>query len=359
MADDDRTGEELAMVAFDEETQSAPTDDGIAGDDLLHRIDAEFAESSEPGFVEISDARPTNLAVNKGDTVSIMEGPYEDNPGSDFASEFDHIMDMHAAAQAASPTNDLDAHVRLEAAKREEENELAPFTCINPVSLYRGNLGQTVTLKPGATLSTSVFADGDPQLVSFWPGDDREVCPVTVTAAPVLPYSSNILRAVAVIKWGVHGAKFEVRIDVGTGFEVTINASNVYLSVYLEGGDFSGSSPADVSDHLVGGAIGFQQSDHQQPVIRSINSNGTIQNGGTFTALRPAFATSLLSFERSDISGPTTLNFLDQNGTIRFVRQYAALAYIGSPISLPGEIASVQVSNGGAGTNLTLVFGLF
>lgn len=343
-----------------DDVQEETDDDAHAlTDDLFHRIDEEFEDSSD--YTEIADSDgPAHLAVSGGDTVSIMEGPYDDNPGSAFASEFDEILDRHAAVNAAFPTNDLDAYTQLQAQQRAAENAIAPFTCINPASADRGNLGQSVLLKPGRTISTSVFADGEPQLVANWPGDDREACPVVVTAAPALPYSSNIARIVAKIQWGVHGAKFEVLVDVGTGFELTISASNVYLSLYLEGGDFTTSGAATETDTLASGAIGFQQADHQQAVVRSVRSAGLVTGaGGGFTVSRPAFATSLLSFERSDTGGPTTLTFRDQNNTTIFVRQYAALAYVGAPISLPSEIASVFVTNGGADSKITLVFGLF
>lgn len=333
-------------------------------DDLLHRIDEEFADDSPEGLVEIADSRRTHLFISGGNTTSIMEGSYQDNPGSDFPSEFDHLLDNYARADANSPANDLDMHVRVRDIEQAEANAIAPFACINPASFDRGNLGQSVLLKAGALVNpliVSIFADGEEQMVAFWPGEAREACPVTVTAAPVLPYSAGIVRAVAVIKWGVHGAKFEVEVDLGTGFSLTINASNVYLSLYLEGGTFTGGSgAATMVDQIVAGSIGFQQADHQQPVVRSVPSAGTVAAAGTFTVLRPAFATSLLSFERGDISGPTTLAFRDQNGTTRFTRQYGALVYIDTPISLPGEIASILVTNGGAAaTNINLVFGLF
>ena len=342
-----------------EDVQEATDDvDPALPVDLLHRIDQEFEDFSSGGCVDIADpGGPIHLVSNGGDTTSIVEGPYDDNPGSAFASEFDVILDRHAAVNAAFPTNDLDAHTQLQAEQRAAENAVAPFTCINPASLDRGNLGQSVLLKPGISPATSVFLDGDPQMVAFWPGDDREACPVTVTAAPQLPYSTSIVRAVANIKWGCHGAKFEALVDIGSGFELSINASNVYLSLYLEGGDFTGSTPASMGEQIVAGAIGFQQASHQQAVVRSVRSIGNV--AGTFTALRPAFATSLLSFERGDTGGPTTLNFLDQNGTTIFIRTYPAATYVGSPISLTSEIAAVRVTNGGAATPFTLIFGLF
>lgn len=335
------------------------TDEEIGGD-LLHRINEEFSDSSPEGLVEIADADgPVHLASSGGDTTSIMEGPYQDSRGDAFPTEFDRVLDMHAAANAAFPENDLDVHTQLQNMQRAAENEVAPFTCINPASLDRGNLGQTLTLLPGIETSVSVFADGPEQMAAFWPGDDREACPVTVTSAPVLPYSSSIVRAVARIKWGVHGAKFEVLVDVGTGFELPINASNVYLSLYLEGGSFIGGGEPTMGDQLVAGAIGFYSADHQQAVVRSVRS-GSIAAAGTFTAQRPAFATSLLSFERDDLSGPTTLEFLDQNSVRRSERQYAALAYITDPIPLTAEISAIQMTNGaGTSVQFSLVFGLF
>lgn len=329
-------------------------------DHTIGRIEDEIARVGE---VQVADD-PPHLLFDGGGEVSIIEPGYRDMP--EFRTHFDEILDQHAAAQhdeeTGAPNDDLQAHAQLADAERRVANKAAPFVCPNPPSWDRGTLGQTVTLKAGASIASGsvfyvAFADGEPQMVAHWLGDDREVCAITVTVAPTPPLPSAILRAVAQIQWGVHGAKYEILVDVGSGFELSLSASNAYVSVFLEGGIYTSLPASSNTDYPVSGNIGFGSADREQSSVRSLR--GLVTAAAAVTFVRPAFAATLLAVEQ-DVAGAITLDFLDGSGGVLFTRALAAGASIVQPIAMQSDVASVRVTNVAIGLVLTtLIFGLF
>lgn len=381
----------------------------MSSDDLLHRIDSEFADDAEPGLTTVADKNKTYLLDNGatdeiigdepalklvsvigemlrggdgnnpeiirggpwheqlrgGDDTPRGPGSYQDNPGSIYKTEWDHQLDMFSRAQVGpngQPVDDLDMFTQVQEQQREEENAESQFTNSNPPSLNRGNLGQSVTLNAGAVTTGAVyntFADGPSQMVAFWPGDDRDVQAITVTAQPNVPIStSKIVKLVAKVNWGVHGAKFTVFIDVGTGIEFALNASNAYVELFLEGDSYNNASTPANTSYVAAGSIGFKNTSRTQALVRAVRKIGT--SGGTVTVTRPAFASSLVAFDSDLGAGSVTLNFLDAMGQIVFTRVYAANAFITTPVSMPADVVQVQFVPTSSGVYIaTLTFGLF
>lgn len=292
-------------------------------------------------LVEISSGRPVRL-VDDGATTEVADD-YVDNPGSIFASEFDAELHDRAASHYGpdgQPVDDVDAAIQLRDRQRAREHAISPSTSINPASWDRGTLGQTVELKPGPTAD----APGQRVMAAYWSGDDREVCPVTVTVAPAMPLPAGIVRPVATVQWGVHGARYQADVDAGTGTELTISASSVYVSLYLD----AGSTVACTAS----ASIGFYSSNRTSPVTRTAHL--TFTASGNVTVPRPAFAATVAGFESDDPAGLYTLMLVDGAGTIVGVR--AGVQHLTAPIVLPDDVIAVVVSGTGAAR---LIFGMF
>lgn len=335
-------------------------------DDIIGRIENEIAQEGE---VQIAEP-PVRLLLDGGGSASIID-LYTDMP-SFGPTEFDRMIAQRAEAQhnaEGDANDDLQAHAQLAEAEQRVERADAPFACINPPSFNRGTPGQTVTLKPGTSVFdlaglTFTIEDGEPQLVAFWSGLDREVCPVTVTCAPVLPIAgvananNSFIRATAVVKWGAHGAKFQAVIDVGTGFEIVVNASNVFLEVFLEGAVWalaSGLIVPATREYLVAGSVGTYPAMRTQPAVRSLRAD-LIAASLSATFDRPAFAATVVGVER--IASPFDMTFLDANGVALSTRSFLATEFITTPIVMYGPVVSVMITDTGAGSQYTIIFGV-
>jgi hypothetical protein len=307
--------------------------------------------------VEIPDEQHVHL-VDDGAFVEVMdrdliEGDTPTGVDSAFQTDFEHEFEMREAAYKGpdgQKLDDLDHAINLRHMQREEAAKEAPHRNINPPSWDRGKLGGGYLLRPGVPTS----AAGLQQLLVHWPGDDREVVPVVVTANPLnpLPTSGFVLRPFINVKWGNNNGEFEADIDVGTGVQLAISASSVYVTAGLDA--------LSTTDLFVSAAIGFYSADKACQAARTSYLDAIASGATTAGIARPRFATTIASFLRSDVANAYTLNLKDANGTIIGAIAVAANTIV-TNVPLPNDCRTVDVVNGGAGgstPSARLVWGL-
>lgn len=318
-------------------------------DDLLDgRDDLDALISSD-----ISDDDRSQVRTN-GATTDILDTELFHGDGGDsrFQSDWEHDLELREESSYGPDgevLEELDQKFKYDVLKRSEEESEFPRSSINPSSWDRGSLGDQVTLTPGRPTT----ADGAIQPMAYWPGDDRDVCPVTITVAPVILDPTvavgGVVRAVARINWGTKNGRFQMDVDIGIGFQLTLEASSVYVSGFLEA-----NSTVNWNVHA---SIGFYTTARPVPVTRTAYvSNSATGAPGVVNVTRPSFASSM-TFMRQLATDTYTISFLDANLTTIGQRDVAASAYVETPIPLPNDCFIVQVvfNAGGAAPRLSRV----
>ena len=342
-------------------------------EDLMRRIDADFtsrkfggAVTDAPGYTEVNDQAPTHLLedgattevidpkqdeevveyMTDGASSNVLGGVMADVLGADAAE--DVLGGSSLSMPFSSPLSnkdDLDHAIDMKQRQDAADRRDVPFVGVNPASWDRGVLGQTVLLKFLAG------GDGPVQQIVFWPGDPRESCPVTVTIAPVLPLPTLSVSPLASIRWGTHGAFFNANIDIGTGFQLTLSASSVYVSAFLVDGS--------LADLNVAASIGFYAMNRTSPVFRTDRFKN-LAGLASVDYTRPAFTSTIVGFERSDATASFSLTFLDVAGVSLGQHTIVGNSYLTYPITLPSFCATVRVTNNSAGAvSGTICYGMF
>lgn len=241
-------------------------------------------------------------------------------------------------------------------AQKKALTSAAPYRNINPESAYNGLLG-----------GRAVVPFGSPPIqVINWVGRDIEALPVTISIFPIgdgialvdpagISYAQNQI-AYARITWGTRDGLQSVDVDVGTGVQLTVNASVVYVSV---GNSLSeDGSPLTDTPASVAASIGFYTGSKDAPVIYT-NYDLIGASPDTHVFKRPSYA-SHLYFERSDIRDAFTLTFRYSAGANSYVRAIAANAYLENPVKLSNDVKEVLVANNGTHTNeVRVMWGLY
>ncbi len=317
-----------------------------------------FNDDDSFGDSSIEDAFGPNL-VDDGAFTELEDSDEVDwgNADGDSPIVSDQTHDFQLRAEATVGPNgealdEIDAKYQYREMKRAEDNKLAPSVSIVPPSWDSGTLGGSAQIKPNQDTTLA----GPIQPLVFWEGEDRESCPVTITVNPLdlpLPNGTGTVgtvRPIATIKWGTRNGTFEVDIDIGTGVQLVLCASAVYVSAYLDGGS---DTPITVS-----AGIGFYASSPRNPATRTayIDNQGS---GATVSVPRAKFSSTIVAFERADTTFQYTLAFLDINSQTIGRRVIQAGTYLTSPIILPNDVVQVDVINGGgAGAKSRLVYGV-
>lgn len=298
--------------------------------------------------------RPVGLVNNGAFTEIVDEGTFFDNGDSLYETDFQQELEMRSRSEHIDglPLDDLDAKFRLQELDRAAIDAKSPSVSLAPASWDRGVLGGIATAQPNPTSTLP----GDLNQVVFWPGDDRESGPVTITLAPkpgvfqspttsLLPVS----RSVARVNWGTKNGQFTADVDVGNGIEFSIEAASVYVSVYQDAG-------STISQNLMA-SIGFYSATRTCTATRTAYLS--ILSGATENVIRPNFATTIIGFERYDSTAQYVLDMLDINGTLIGQRVVPPSAYLITPIVLPNDCYSIDVTNNGSLGDSRLIFGLF
>jgi len=303
--------------------------------------------------------RRVQIIETGADTRIADDELFEGDGGENaFQDDFTHFLEQNEEAAFGpdgQPLDDMDHKFNLREMQKAEDNEEAPFRSVGPTTWDRGVLGGIYQVQPAV-----VTTNAGPLIEAvFWPGEDKESRAVTVTIQPEQPLEvspvsgSVIIRPTARINWGTRNGKFQADVDVGTGFEFTLSASYIYVSLGLDGG-------SNTAYNLLAG-LSFYSASHTRPALRTtyLDSQGS-GAGGLVNIARPAFANTIEAFDRSDFTAGYTLDFKDINGVKIGQRIIAASTTLAVPLMLANDVRSIDVTNSGAGgTSSRLVFGLF
>lgn len=327
----------------------------------LIRLDEPEIDTLYENEVMDIDETPTTV-IDNGASLQILDREFEhgDNGDSPFQSDWEHDLEQREQAQRGPKgevLDDLDAMFHKKVLEEEDAKSVAPFATINPPSWDRGVLGGEVTILPNEA----------PKDVVYWPGDDRETIPITVSLQPLLPALVGgaldpsqgsggaivVSKPFAIVKWGTKNGQMQAEIDIGRGVEFTIAASSVYV---LVGVDYSTAACT------IRGAISFYAATRTQPACRTkyINGINTLAAGASVSIFRPDFASTINSFWRSNPLDQWLLQFFDGAGNLIHTRVVAPSTYLETPIVLPNDFSYVTVTNQSQNQGRArLVFGLF
>lgn len=311
--------------------------------------------------------------IDNGAYIQIADHEFDvsDNGDSPYQSDFEHMIAMREAAHVGpdgSFLDDLDQKFRVMELEKAEQDAKSPQVSINPASWDRGSLGGIAAAQPnligfsGPTPIPDPTAPGQLNTIVFWPGDDRESCPVTITlspligsvveGAPVVAVTDTVERPVARIRWGTKNGQFTADVDVGTGVEFCVEAASVYVSAYMDKG-------STVPMNLMA-SIGFYAAARLSPATRTVYIDN-LGVGDVERIVRPNFATAITGFERPDATDQYVITMYTINGTtIIGQRVIAPSNYLDTPLVLPNDCYYVDVTNNGGGTSSSrIIFGLF
>lgn len=268
--------------------------------------------------------------------------------GTGAADDFHQLQQAHEAAgvdEQGRPVDELVKLIRLQDMQSEGLSADAPWVRIGPKSSQNALLGGTAQVSAGQAA----------QQVVRWVGEDVEATAVTITFNGNLTTNASPakVRAFARITWGVRDSTFTMDIDVGSGQQVNVNGSNVYVAVYLD----ATTVPASVAFQLTA-SLGFNTVDRSTIATKSSYIDG-LGNGGTSAAqARPNFAANL-QFERDDPTAQWVIQFQRIDGTVAYQRVVIANQNLTTPVALGGDVAQVVVQNNGSSPgNATIMWGI-
>jgi hypothetical protein len=231
-------------------------------------------------------------------------------------------------------------------------NATAPLVSLVPPSWNRGLLGGRGDTRPQQVTQPTPLTQ-----IVYWPGDDNESRPIAVAVAPTdgMP-SSGTFRGVAQVVWGTREGRFSVLVDIGAGVQLNLVASSCFVSV----GQDAGAPPSSsiCSPLAYSATIGFLSTFTRGPqATRTIYADQQPQTTPV-TFARPAFATAIAGFGRSDATVAWTINLLANSDIVHQIVVPASGQFSG-PVPLPNDVNNVQLINSGAGpANARLTFGL-
>jgi hypothetical protein len=301
-----------------------------------------------PGVVDndgVPGMRPFVDASNSFEEEAGLEQAPTDEEEAESESLGDEFHDRLAQDDEASvdvegrPRSDLDRMAHSAGLKQQAIQTVAPFVRINPETASRALLGGRATVNPGQ----------DPVQVINWVGEDVEACAVTITLQPLIVFGTSgasspaTIQGFARISWGSRDGVQTVDVDVGSGCQLTVVASVVYVSV--------GQQP--LTGLLLGGpltlsaSLGFFTCTRTEPLTyTNYVDNAATNQIDTFA--RPAFA-SHVYFARFPQGDSWTLDFRRNNGGAPiYSRVIPADVFLDAPIKLPNDTGMVKVIYTGA-----------
>ena len=302
---------------------------------------------------DVADDRSTRLITNGASTWFEDDDLVNiDSRSTGFKTDFEQLLEDMAVSHFGpngEPLDELAQKVQLREIKRARDEVSAPSISTVPKSWDSGVLGGEVTLQPNQNTALA----GEKRQVVFWTGEERESTALTVTVRPLgLPDTvggSSVIRPVAEIIWGTRG-QFRAEIDIGTGIELTLTGSSIYVNAFLDTGS--------TTQLKVEAGIGFHAAYTHNPAVRTAYLDN-IGTAAPVTTLRAPFGGTIVGFERADMTAAYRLQFLDIAGNVMGTRVIASATYLTQPIVLPNDCRFVTVLNQGAGAdNARLIYGV-
>ncbi len=279
-------------------------------------------------------------------SVSFEEQEGLEQPEDQSEDFRDDLAEHMAADDEASvdvtgrPMSDLERMAAVAGKKAQAIQVVAPFVRVNPETASRALLGGRASVRPGQ----------DPQLVINWVGEDVEAVPVTISFNPILDLSTDtvIPRGFVRIMWGTRDGIQTVDVDLGSGGQLTVCASVVYVYV--------GSQTFTNTNITIAASLGFYPCVRTEPL--TFTNYMEASPTGPYTFYRPAFA-SHVYFERYDETNAWTLDFRAQTSGI-YTRKVLVNGYLLAPVKLSNDVTKIVCTNVTAGTDKArLIWGLY
>lgn len=240
--------------------------------------------------------------------------------------------------RAARESGVNDEFYQLLEAKIEQMQETYRATAFvgNPPSAADKVLGGNAVLTPDVVVVQ--------RSVARWQGKDAENGPVTVVAAPVTPIAvsstpnNDTLRPFIYVRFGVYGMNFTAEVDIGTGRQLTVNASMIEVEVALDAIGAATSARANL-----GAFLSFKAPMRANSLIRTRYIDAAAMSVPQ-TITVPPFSIGILPVQQDDTSGSVQLDFYDSSNNIRYSLIINNGAQV-TPIPLTGDIVKIVVTN--------------
>lgn len=273
--------------------------------------------------------------------------------------DFDQFLDQHAEALQEAPHDEFVRLARMQrmegAAADSPDAQPIKSTNINPPSSFQAILGGRASVNSG----------DQPKQVIAWTGNNKEVCPVTITLSPagsvVLGGTVGWPYAYAIVQWGCDNAQHQALIDIGMGVQFTINASSVYVAVELQ------SIVSSATSYTLQASIGFYPCVRATRLVYSQRVDG-VAAGGAASFLRPKFGNEIVAISATDTAAITggnpiqmTVFSLGANSRRRGVLGIVTSGYLLSPSPLyllPSNVGVDVLNEGSEAADIALTWGL-
>lgn len=270
------------------------------------------------------------------------------------------------------PTSDQLAHkAALRAGKHQAMNAEAPFQRINPPSVLKGISGNVAQCQ---VQELNAAGTNTPNLaqIAYWPGDDAEAMPLTVTMGNVGIYSTGSfieapnttapIRPFLVLQYGTKGFSLRLEVDLHQGCQFTVGASQATLQVGLDlvgHGLFQNFPTVPLT-----GMFSFWASQKSTPMTRTRYIDDLAAGAVSSVIAVPAFAMDLVVVASQQLgaasSPPFSVLVVDSSGG-RVASAVVAADTEMPPLRLPNDAAAVVITNNFGGltaANFRAVFGL-
>lgn len=299
------------------------------------------------------------VLVDNGAEVDIDDPRAPDDANDEFYS----LIDRRNAALAAGGGDDLTRDAILMHQDREHNREVAAAT--NPVSAVGQILGSVGTVKPQAWNTSAPFITPDPLhcgnqpvQVARWDGPDTETRAVACAFQPTNLLNPTILgsgsgvRAYGIVAFGSRLATQTVEVDIGNGCSIMVFGSSVQLSIALDPMPTIPTAASFASNgYQAVGSFSFSSTGKGIPSVRTRYID-TLTNGQTANMYNiPPYARNVTMWRAPNTSA-VTLTFVDTGGNTLYTETVAAGSdlLVDPPIPLSGDVAGIQVLNGGPNT---------
>ena len=185
--------------------------------------------------------------------------------------------------------------------------------------------------------------DNNPQTIINLTGDDElaGVVMVAIDVSPIAPLiAGDVVRARAVIKWGVEGHQHEAEVDIGSGVTLAVPASSLRVDAANEGTQVT---------LAIGATVGYFPRGGPSIPTRTRYDDAGVLAAGVITADVPLWAAAV-SVMRDPVAAPFTLEFLDSNNVVSYQINVPANTTT-FHVPLANDIVTVQLTNGAVGLN--------
>lgn len=327
----------------------------------------------------IHNAYVDKLAESMAAPIAAQLEAAQNEPDIIGADELFGLDPLDRAAHLKQRLGDIDGLSHKAALMHGTElvqREVANWVRTQPPSSSRAPLGNVVMTQPApltpaiASVSpnnfTSVAVSGTPTEVARWVGDDVETTNVTITAGFIKSLSQQLgnfvngsrERPYAIILWGTRGFSLRAEVDVGRGFQFTVNGS----SVVLQFAQMSSSLTQVAPGIELAGLLSYRECTHENELTRTIYIDamppfdpGTGFFSRTQEIIIPAFATSF-SVLRSDARADLTINInstFDGDYSIHIPSNGTAAETNFQRYLLDGDSYTFNIFNNGPGLPVT------